>query len=80
MSSYKLTETPNFNDQGWCQNTGMTDHTILMKYVSNMEESSLDFVRRDCREAAAALPGGWKAGYYEDMAHYCSMRIRGLMD
>ncbi len=72
------TEAPNFDSQGWCQSTKATCHTRLMKYVDQIEADSLDFVRSDCRAAAAAMPEGAKAGHYEDTAHYCSARLRKI--
>jgi hypothetical protein len=72
-------EAPNFDSQGWCQRTGLTCHTTLMRHVDGISEpGSLEYVRDDCRAAVAALPEGRKAGHYEDTAHYCSMRLRTL--
>lgn len=69
---------PNFDGQGWCQETGLTCHTTLMRYVSHIAVESLAFVRDDCRAAVEALPEGRKAGHYTDTAHYCSMRLSSL--
>jgi len=71
-------DAPNFDGQGWCQETGLTCHTTLMRYVSHIAVESLAYVRDDCRAAVAAMPEGRKAGHYEDTAHYCSMRLNGL--
>ncbi len=68
-------DAPNFDSQGWCQVTGSTCHTTLMRYVANIAVESLAYVRDDCLAAVAALPEGRKAGHYEDTAHYCSMRL-----
>ena len=69
---------PNFNSNGWCEQTGNTCHTRLMRDVGSLSIDSLVFVRDDCIEAANTLPTGRKAGHYTDMAHYCSMRLNKI--
>ena len=66
-----------FDHTGWSQDESRTDHNILMSYVDKLDSHKLDYVRRDCYDAANALPEGHKAGHYSDTAHYCSMRLQG---
>ena len=74
---YKVisTEAPNYDATGWCQRTGLTNHTILMDHVASLSDSSLIYVREDSKAAARALPDGRKTGHYVDTAHYCGMEI-----
>ena len=59
---------------GWDENTGLTNHAALMKYVAKMTPEALAFVRKDASEAVRANPDGRKAGYYQDLVLYCAMR------
>ena len=51
------------------------NHTEYQKKVRKMDEASLRFVIKDCREALAALPESPNAGYYADEICYCGMEL-----
>ncbi len=68
-------DKPDFNIQGWCQNTKRTDHTKLKAYVDGLDDAALHHVKSDARAAATANPDGDKAGFYLDQALACGERI-----
>ena len=60
----------------WNEHTGTTDHTALMREVSEMDDAALIYVATDCRAAIEAMPEGRKAGHYMDTIHYIAMERR----
>lgn len=74
----RIADAPNFDSQGWCQTTKMTNHRLLMSWVENLEVSSLNHILTDCRNAVEAMPDNPKAGHYTDTAHYIGMRLTRL--
>ena len=67
-------KAPSYDSQGWCEKTGMTCHTTLMAWVKNLETTSLEHVKQDCKNAIAAMPDGRKSGHYQDTIHYIGSR------
>jgi len=52
------------------------NHALYQRMIRHLDERSLRYVIRDCREAIAAYPDNPKAGYYQDEIHYCAMELR----
>lgn len=74
MAYWKLSAiAPQYDHTGWCEQTGLTCHDTLMKFVKRLDANSLEFVRRDCLEAAES--GFRKSGHYADTALYIAQRL-----
>jgi hypothetical protein len=52
------------------------DHAAYQKRMKSKTVPELMFIIKDCKEAIAAFPGGYKAGYYADEIHYAAMELR----
>ena len=49
---------------------------VLERRARAMTDEALLHTIKDAREASAAMPEGYKAGFYEDEAHVCSDELR----
>ena len=47
------------------------DHAAYQEKVRSMTDAELGYTIRDCKAAIAAMPNGYKAGYYADEISYC---------
>jgi len=47
------------------------NHVEYEKKVRGMTLAELGYTIRDCKAAIAAMPEGYKAGYYADEVNYC---------
>ena len=56
-----------------------TDHAALRAKMRRMSIPELEYIRRDAREAAEAMPDGPNAGHYADEAGYAAMELAGRL-
>lgn len=47
------------------------DHAAYAAKVRKMSDEALQYTIKDCRRAIAAMPDGYKVGYYQDEVNYC---------
>ena len=56
------------------------DHKEYPKRCREMSAVCLRWTIKDCKAAIAAMPDGYKAGYYADEIHYAAMELKRRED
>ena len=51
------------------------NHVEYSEKVRHMSMEALLYTIKDCKAAIAAMPDGYKAGYYADEINYCASEI-----
>jgi len=52
------------------------DHEHYQRQCRHRTIEQLQYIIADCKLAIAAMPHGYKAGYYADEINYCAMELR----
>ena len=58
----------------------MFDHAATIKRFATLDDSSLQFIINDCREAIAAMPSNPKCSQYQDEIHYAASELNRRKD
>ena len=51
------------------------DHNAYAKKVKTLEDVTLRYIIKDCKEAIAANPDGENVSYYLDEVNYCANEL-----